>query len=186
MIHINLLPRVPRRRLPGRQFLEVGLPLVVVVLAVVASFVLFSRNDGLERRLADTNKEIADLQPTVARVLELDRQIAVMRDKEKVIASLLNQQLPAASVLNDFRLLIPKEVWTTSLSVPEPSSLNVEGLALNYYAVAKLMDNLAAGQMFRLVDLTLVQLDRIGPREVVKFQITARLQKPQAVGGERP
>ncbi len=110
MIHINLLPRVPRRRLPGRQFLEVGLPLVVVVLAVVASFVLFSRNDGLERRLADTNKEIADLQPTVARVLELDRQIAVMRDKEKVIASLLNQQLPAASVLNDFRLLI-LDLW---------------------------------------------------------------------------
>lgn len=186
MIHINLLPRVPRRRLPGRQFLDVGLPLVVLALAVIASFVLLSQNAGLDQDLAKTKGEIDALKPTVARVLQLDQQIGVMRDKEKVILSLLNQQLPAASILNDFRLLIPKEVWTTSLSVPEPSALNVEGLALNYYAVAQLMDNLASGRLFRLVDLTLVQLDRVGPREVVKFQITARIQKPQAVGGERP
>ncbi len=186
MIHINLLPRIPRRRLPGRRFLEAGLPLVVLAAALLVSIFVLNRNAGLERDLAKTNKEIEDLRPTVARVLQLDQQIAVMRDKEKVIVSLLNQQLPAASILNDFRLLIPKDVWATSLSVPEPSAINVEGLALNYYAVAQLMDNLAAGQFFRVVDLTLVQLDRVGPREVVKFQITARIQKPQATGGERP
>ncbi len=186
MIHINLLPRIPRRRLPGRQFLEVGLPLVVLAAGLLASIFMLNRNAGLEQELARTNKEIEDLRPTVARVLLLDQQIAVMRDKEKVIVSLLNQQLPAASILNDFRLLIPKDVWATALSVPEPSALSVEGLALNYYAVAQLMDNLAAGKLFRVVDLTLVQLDHVGPREVVKFQITARIQKPQAVGGERP
>jgi Tfp pilus assembly protein PilN len=186
LIRINLLPRAPRRGLPGRQFIQIGLPLVVLAAVIVTSIFLLSRNLGLERDLADTNKQIADLQPKVTRVLELERQIAVMRDKEKVIATLLGQQLPAASILNEFRLLIPKEVWATSINVPEPSALSVEGLAMNYHAVAQLMDNLATGQLFRLVDLTLVQLDHVGPKEVVKFQVTAHIQKIQAVGGERP
>jgi Tfp pilus assembly protein PilN len=186
LIRINLLPRVTRRRLPGRQFLEIGFPLVVLAVVVVAAIYLFSRNAGVDRDLADTNKQIAGLQPAVARVLELDKQIAVMRDKEKVIATLLGQQLPASSILNEFRLLIPKDVWVTSLSVPDPASLNVEGLALDYHAVAQFMDNLKTGQLFRLVDLSVVQLDRIGQKEVVKFQITAHIEKPQATGGERP
>lgn len=186
MIRINLLPRVPRRRLPGREFIEYGLPLLTLAVVIVLWVMVGARNRGLEVENAKATKEFNDLQPVVARVLELDRQIAVMRDKEKVIASLLNQQLPAAAILNEFRLLIPKEVWTTSLSLPEPSALSVEGVALNYYAVAQLMDNLATGRLFRLVDLSLVQIDRIGPKDVVKFSVTARIQKPQPVGGERP
>ncbi|MGQ0568522.1 MAG: PilN domain-containing protein [Armatimonadota bacterium] len=185
MIRINLLPRVPRRRLPGRQFIEIGLPLLTLALIIVMGALIYSQNSALERDIAAANKEIADLQPTVARVLELDRQISVLREKEKVILDLIGQQLPAASVLNEIRLLIPKDVWVTSMNVPEPSALTIEGLALNYHAVAQLMDNLAAGQLFRVVDLTLAQVDRVGVREVVRYNVTARILKPQAQGGTR-
>lgn len=185
MIRINLLPRIPRRRLPSRRVFEVGLPLAVALVLVVATVWMNQRNAGVEADVAAANKEIAELQPQVDRVLELDRQIKAMRDKESVIVDLLKQQLPAASILNEFRLLIPRDAWVTSLSVPEPTALNIEGMAMTYYAVAQLMDNLGTGRLFREVDLTVVQLERVGTRDVVRFQVTARIERPQVAGGDR-
>jgi Tfp pilus assembly protein PilN len=103
-----------------------------------------------------------------------------------VILALLKQQLPGSAVLDEIRMLIPTDVWLTAMSVPEPSALALEGLGLSYHAVAQLMDNLSTGRLFRLVDLTVVQLERVGPREVVKFSITARIARPEASGGDRP
>jgi Tfp pilus assembly protein PilN len=186
LIRINLLPRVPRRRLPGRQFIEIGIPAVTLVIVIILGLLMAARNSGLQRQIADVQTAIAEIKPTVDRVLELDRQIAEMRSKETVITELLAQQLPASSVLNEMRLLIPRDVWLTSLSVPEPSALNIEGFGLTYPSVAQLMDNLSTGQLFRTVDLTVAQTERVGGREVVKFSVTARVQKPQAAGGSRP
>ncbi|MGQ0548862.1 MAG: PilN domain-containing protein [Armatimonadota bacterium] len=186
MIRINLLPKVPRKILPGRAVLEIGSPVAVLAIVIIMWAVLAGQNAALQRDIDAANKEINELGPTVARVIELDRQIAAMRERERVVADLLKQQLPAAAILNEIRLLIPKEVWVVTMNVPEPSSLTLEGMALNYYAVARLMDNLASGQMFRDVDLTVVQLEKVGVNEVVRYQITARISKPQAMGGDRP
>lgn len=186
MIRINLLPKVPRKILPGRTIIEIGLPVAVLGVVIVLWAVLAGQNAALQRDVDAANKEINELRPTVERVIELDRQIAAMREREKVVADLLKQQLPAAAILNEIRLLVPKEVWVVSMTVPEPSSINMEGMALNYYAVARLMDNLASGQLFRDVDLMVVQLEKVGLTEVVRYQITARISKPQAMGGDRP
>ncbi len=184
MIRINLLPKAPRKILPGRAFLEIGLPVTVLGVAVLLWAVLAGQNAALQRDVDAANKEINELRPTVERVIELDKQIAAMREREKVVADLLRQQLPAAAILNEIRLLVPKEVWVVTMTVPDPSAINMEGMALNYYAVARLMDNLASGQLFREVDLTVVQLEKIGASEVVRYQITARISKPQAMGGD--
>jgi type IV pilus assembly protein PilN len=185
MIRINLLPRAPRRRLPVPQVTELVIPVVVLVLVVAVSFWINRQTAGLEDQIARANQEIQQLRPVVARVEELDKLIAEMKKKEDVVADLLKQQLPAASVLNEVRLLIPKEVWMVSLSVPDPSSINMEGLARDHYAVARLMDNLASGQIFKRVDLTVMQLEKVGAVEVVRFQVTATIAKPQAAGGGR-
>lgn len=186
MIRINLLPRIPRRRLISRRWVEIGLPVAVVLVAIILSVWIVNQNNGLRHDIAGAQKEIAELQPIVARVLDLDRRIAALREQEKVILDLLKQQLPAASVLNEVRLLIPKDAWLTGLNVPEPSGLSIEGFALSYPVVAQLMDNLRAGQLFRQVDLTVAQVERIGTRDVVKFSVTARIEKPQVAGGDRP
>ncbi len=186
MIRINLLPRVPRRRLPSRRLLEFGLPLLTLAAVIVLGISLGVQNAGLEREIATVDTEISQLRETEQRVIMLDRQIKEMREKESVITDLLKQQLPAASVLNEIRLLIPRQVWITALSVPEPSSLNLEGMATGYNVVAQLMDNLSAGQLFSEVDLSVVQLEKVGPTDVVRFQVTARLARPQAAGGGRP
>jgi Tfp pilus assembly protein PilN len=186
VIRINLLPRVPRRRLPLPHVTELAIPAVVLLLLVGFAIVLGRQTAAMRDQLARTNEEIQRLRPVVARVEELDQLIAGMKRKEEVVAELLKQQLPAASVLNEVRLLIPRDVWMVSMSVPDPASLNVEGLARNHYAVARLMDNLASGQIFKRVDLTVMQLEKIGAVEVVRFQVTATISKPQAQGGDRP
>jgi len=186
LIRINLLPKAPRRRVPGRALLDVGLPVAALVIAVLLWAVLAGQNAALNRDIQAADREIAELRPTVERVIELDRQIASMRERERLVADLLKQQLPAASILNEIRLLVPKEVWVLSMSVPEPTALNMEGLAMNYYAVARLMENLSTGQLFREVDLNVVQTEKVGQSEVVRYQITARINKPQAMGGDRP
>ena len=165
--------------------MEFGLPLAVLVAVVVWSLLLVSQRSGIQADVDAANRKVEELRPTVARVLELDRQIATMRERENIVAALKKQQLPAAAVLNEVRLLIPKEVWVVTLSVPDTASLSLEGLALNYYAVARLMDNLAAGQLLNKVDLSVVQTEKIGPTEVVRFQVTARISRPQASGGGR-
>lgn len=185
MIRINLLPRVPKRRLPGGQYLVVGLPVVALLAAILLSVLILSQNRRLETDIATARKEIADLQPTVARVLELDRQIAVLREKEQVIVDLVRQQLPISTIMAEIRQLIPKDVWVTNVNVPEPSVITIEGHAINYYAVAQFMDNLSAGQMFRNIDLTVTQLERTGTREVAKYTITGRVQRPQTTGEVR-
>ncbi len=183
MIRINLLPKQPRRRLPARGFLEYGIPLLMLVVVAIWSVLLVSQRNTLDADVQKTKKDIEAEKPKVEQVIELDRQIAIMRVREQQVANLMKQQLPAASILNEVRLLIPRDVWTIALNVPEPSSLNLEGMAVNYYAVARLMDNLTAGQLFKSVDLTVAQSEKIGPVDVVRFQITARILKPQAATG---
>jgi Tfp pilus assembly protein PilN len=183
LIRINLLPKQPRRLLQGKPIVEIGLPVAAVVLALLASLFLMNQRNGLEAAIAKAKAEADALRPEVEQVMQLDRQIAVMKTKEQLVSNLLKQQLPAASILNEVRLLIPKDVWTLALNVPEPSSLSMEGMAVNYYAVARLMDNLTSGQLFRSVDLTVAQAEKVGGNDIVRFQITARILKPQAAAG---
>jgi len=183
LIRINLLPKQPRRRFQGKPILEIVLPVAAVVLVLGASLFLTSQRNGLEAQIAKAKAEADALRPQVEEVKRLGQQIAVMKTKERLVSDLLKQQLPAASILNEVRLLIPKDVWTLALNVPEPSSLSMEGMAVNYYAVARLMDNLTGGQLFRSVDLTVAQAEKVGGNDIVRFQITARILKPQAAAG---
>jgi hypothetical protein len=45
------------------------------------------------------------------------------------------------------------------------------------------MDNLTGGQLFRSVDLTVAQAEKVGGTDVVRFQITARISRPQTTAG---
>jgi len=159
------------------------LPIAVVILTLAAWLFLVNQRNGLEAQITQVKQEADALRPDVEQVMQLERQIAVMKTKERLVSDLLKQQLPAASILNEVRLLIPKDVWTLALNVPEPSSLSMEGMAVNYYAVARLMDNLTGGQLFRSVDLTVAQAEKVGGTDVVRFQITARISRPQTTAG---
>lgn len=182
MIRINLLPRAPRRRIPGRPLLEIGVPLVVIGVLVAWYFVLTGQVNQIDRDIAQTNQRIEELKPEIARVEELKRRIDEARQKEEILAQLLATQLPASAILTNVRVLIPRDVWLTTMSVPDVRSFTMEGFALSYVAVARLMDNLESAGIFEGLDLTTAERDRIGATEVVKYGVNGRLVRPGAEG----
>lgn len=185
MIRIDLLPRAPRRRISGRPLLEIGIPLLVFLVLVVWYLNLTGDVNRLKARIAETNDKIEQLRPEVARVDELKRRIEEAKRKEELLDQLLATQLPASAILANIRVLIPRDVWLSTLSVPDTRSFTVEGFALSYVAVARLMDNLESARLFEGLDLTTAERDRIGSIEVVKYQVTGRLLKPATPEGRR-
>ncbi len=182
MIRINLLPRAPRRRIAGRPLLEIGVPLVALVVLVIWYYALNGQVVRVRQDLATTEKEIAQLQPEIERVEQLKKQIEDARKKEELLAQLLATQLPASSILTNVRVLIPKDVWLTSLTVPDTRSFTMEGFALSYVAVARLLDNMETAGLFAEMDLSTAERDRIGTIDVVKYGISGHLVRP----GEGP
>lgn len=180
MIRINLLPRAPRRRIGGLPLLEIGLPLLAFVIVVVWWLTLNNQISGIERQIVATDQRIAELQPQVARVEELKKLIDEAKKKEELLDQLLATQLPASAILANIRVLIPKDVWLSTLGVPDTRTFTLDGFAMSYVAVARLMDNLESARIFEALDLTTAERERIGEREVVKYQVTGRLVKPSA------
>ena len=178
MIRINLLPRAPRRRIPGRPLFEIGLPLVVLV-AVVALYLGLSASVArIQGDIKKADEEIKELTPQVAAVVDLKKRIEEARKKEDLLAQLLATQLPASAILTNIRVLIPKDVWLTTLSVPDTRSFTLEGFGMSYVAVARLMDNLESAGIFEGLDLTTAERDRVGTNEVVKYSVNGRLVRP--------
>ncbi len=180
MIRINLLPRAPRRRISGRPLLEIGVPLLVFLVLVVWYLALNNQVTGIQRQITDTNKKIDELRPVVAQVDELKKRIEEARRKEELLDQLLSLQLPASAILANIRVLVPKDVWLNTLSVPDTRSFTLDGFALSYVAVARLLDNLESARLFEGLDLATAEREKIGEREVVKYQVTGRLVKPSA------
>ena len=182
MIRINLLPRAPRRRIPGRPLFEIGLPLVALVVVVVYYLGLQASVTGIDRKIKATEAEIARLQPEVQAVEDLKKRIDEARQKEDLLAQLLATQLPASAILTNIRVLIPRDVWLITLSVPDARSFTLEGFGMSYVAVARLMDNLEGAGIFEGLDLTTAERDRVGTTDVVKYSVNGRLVRP----GETP
>lgn len=180
MIRINLLPKAPPRRISGRPLFEIGIPLVVLAVLVIWWLGLSARVEGLKREIQATDRAISELQPQVERVEELKRQIEAAKKKEDLLAQLLATQMPASSILTNLRVLIPKDVWITTLSIPDTSSFTLEGFAMSYAAVARLLENLESARLFEGLDLSVAERERIGTTDTVKYTVTGRLLRPRA------
>src|SRR3972149_2207857 len=163
---------------PGRPLFEIGLPLVVLV-AVVAFYLGLSASVArIQGDIKKAEDEIKELTPQVQAVEDLKKRIEEARKKEDLLAQLLATQLPASAILTNIRVLIPKDVWLTTLSVPDTRSFTLEGFGMSYVAVARLMDNLESAGIFEGLDLTSAERDRVGTNEVVKYSVNGRLVRP--------
>jgi Tfp pilus assembly protein PilN len=178
VIRINLLPRAPRRRISGRPLIEIGIPLAALVIVVFLYITLAASVRGRQGQITQTEADIAQLQPEVQAVEDLKRRIEEAKKKEDLLAQLLATQLPASAILTNVRALIPRDVWLTTLSVPDTRSFTMEGFGLSYVAVARLMDNMESANIFAALDLSSAERDRIGATEVVKYSVTGRVVRP--------
>lgn len=176
MIRINLLPR-ERIRAPVPAPFKIGLVVVGVLVVVIAAAWLYleARNARVAADIAEINEQIAELEPTVRRVEELNRLIAAAERKEQLLRQLEASRVPWAQVLLELRTIIPRDVWLTQISAASDGALVFNGMGLAYVSVARFMVNLESSPMFEGTDLTVSQKQQIGAREVVNFSVTSRL-----------
>lgn len=177
MITINLLApgkRRPAGPTPGMILGIAGAAILVVVLVAI-TLVLNSRAASLHRQLQETKQKIEVLRPLALKVEELDATLKRLQDRQAVLQALLATQLPATASLEAIRAVIPRDVWLVNLTTSGSKGVLFDGFTFSYKAVARFMVALKDSDRFRNIDLTSTQKDKVGDRDVVKFQVTGEL-----------
>ena len=184
MITINLLAPGRRRPIgpaPGVMLAFLATAAVVGLLIVVTIF-LGTRAGALHRQLNDVNKKMEALRPIAQEVERLEQTLRRLQDRQTVLRTLLSRQLPATDSLRALRTVIPQDVWLIDLATSGACGVTFDGYTFTYRSVARFMVALKDSDRFRNIDLTSTQKEKIGERDVVKFQVTGELV-PMSAGG---
>jgi len=188
MITINLLAPGKRRPVgltPGT-IAVIGAVAAVILVFVVASVYLSSRAASLRRQTNDVSREIERLRPIAQEVNRLEQLLKNLEVRQAALKDLLGKQLPAAESLEAIKTVIPSDVWLINVSTQAGHNVLFDGYTFTYKSVARFMIALRDSDRFRNIDLTSTQKDKVGEREVVKFQVTGELTGGPAKTGEVP
>jgi len=202
---VNLLPREEPRRKDATSGKTVGMIAAVgggiVVLALAAGFIVTGREVNTQRaNLASASAELAATPRKPSAVSNRRAAIANERNRRAVaLASALSQRVSWDRVLRRLALVLPDDIWLTSLAgttpmtttdptqpttsaMPatessEPDGLKLDGYAYSQPAVARLLSRLQA-----VPDLTNVQLQtsvaqKLSGHDVVQFTIMSDIRQ---------
>src|SRR3954469_1318534 len=114
MIKINLLPvRAAKKREFGRQ--QLVLFVLLLVLAGIGNYFVYNRFDsqlkGLDKQIAATRAEIAQLEKTIGEVKSIKDDKKALEDKLKVLDTLKKGRTGPVKVMDELANLIPQKVW---------------------------------------------------------------------------
>ncbi len=193
-IRINLLAPERRRvrRPPG--VLVVGLVLVAALVVVLAVWTasLQNRIAALRNEVATVQADVDRLRPQAAEVERMRAQLAAVERREKLLQELFAGQVPAAEAIGELAAAIPQDSWITEFAVQGGRTVQLAGVTTaSNLSLAAFMVNLERSEFFRNVDLSVSERQRIGEREVVRFNLTAELEgkapaaQPTPPGGTR-
>jgi Tfp pilus assembly protein PilN len=200
---INLLPRDDARRGGQKTQWIVIVPVVLAVVMTGAFSVMFLSASG---KVKDRQAELASLQLQLGAIPTPDAskvrtQNALAADKQARVTALntaLSRRVAWDRVFRELSLVLPDDVWLSTVSAKAPVSSSVAtpaaapatgaavaatGLTLDGYtysqpAVARLLTRLAVIPDLVNVQLQQSTLTKIGNTPVVHFTIAADVRKP--------
>jgi Tfp pilus assembly protein PilN len=201
---INLLPRDDAKR-TGKQKKQwiVLVPVIAALLLTVALAALFLNASGkVKSRQADLNGLKAELAaiptPDVSKVQTATALAAERNTRVTALNTALSHRVAWDRVFRELSLVLPDDVWLTTVSAKAPVSSSVAataaaptgavaatGLTLDGYtysqaAVARLLSRLAVIPDLTNVQLQQSQLSKVGGAQVVHFTIAADVRSPGA------
>lgn len=195
---VNLLPRDDGRRRTRRNDVPIavaggGFLLVLTMLAVLAMSA--GSTVAAKQKLLDEKKSELSLVPPPPPSQSPQEQALAGQRQGRVVAlsSALSRRVMFDRVLRQLSLVLPSDVWLTSLSAKAPTSpssavatapaanapptgLTLHGSTYSHASVARLLARLQV-----IPDLTNVQLQQsallqVGTQEIVQFTINADLR----------
>jgi Tfp pilus assembly protein PilN len=198
---VNLLPRDQGQRTITKE----SLPVVVggctglLVLAVLGAMFMMGSGKiaSQQRKLDDLNRQFQALPPPPPGPTTAQQQLAGEQSaRVSALTTALSSRVSWDRVFREFSLILPEDVWLTSLSAKSPispatnasstggstvpSMFTIQGRTYSHDGVARLLSRLQV-----VPDLTNVQLisstrSKVGNQPVVEFTIAADIA---AAGG---
>jgi Tfp pilus assembly protein PilN len=201
---VNLLPRDDGRRRRTRTEqapVVVGLGLLVLVtLALSAAFLMASSKAGdKQAELEGLQRQLELLPPVPAGPTPVEEGLAGERTaRVAAVTNALTRRVSWDRVLRELSLVLPDDIWLTSLSARSPASpasaapapakapgaaptgLTVNGYTYSHESVARLLSRLQVLPDLANVQLQSSTLTRAGTQTVVQFTILADVRPPGA------
>ena len=204
---VNLLPRDHARRAKKTRAeqapLVVGLGLLVLVtFALSAAFLMASsKASGKAQELQNLETQLDILPPKPKQPTAVEAGLAGQKQSRvAALTSALSRRVLWDRVLRELSLVLPDDIWLTSLSARSPSSpasaaaapakppgaaptgLTVNGYTYSQESVARLLARLSVLGDLENVQLQSSTLARVGTQTVVQFTVLADVRAP--VGAE--
>ena len=199
---VNLLPRDDgrRRRTRAEQLpMIVGLGLLVVVtLALSAAFLMASSKASDKQAELDSLQGQIDILPPVPEG-PTPIEVGLAGERTARVTALdtaLGRRVSWDRVLRELSLVLPDDIWLTSLSARSPASpasaapapakapgaaptgLTVNGYTYSHESVARLLSRLNVLPNLANVQLQSSTLAKVGTQSIVQFTILADVRPP--------
>jgi Tfp pilus assembly protein PilN len=190
---VNLLPRDHGHRTVKKESLPVLVGACAGVLVAAALGAMFMMGSGKiaaqQRKLDDLNRTYQALPPPPPGPSAVQQQLAGEQSaRVSALSTALGSRVAWDRVFREFSLVLPDDVWLTTLSAKSPispatnaatsaggapSQFNVQGRTYSHDGVARLLSRLQLVPDLSNVQLVSSTLSKVGGQDVVEFTIAA-------------
>ncbi len=173
MIRINLLPSGKKKAViipPSIIYGAISTVLLIIIFIVVLIF-LNKEISSLQAAVIVKENRLQQLQVTLQKVKNYERDNAEFREKSRIIEQLKKNQIIPLRLLDEISEMLPKGVWLTKLS-DAGGSINIEGYAFSNTDLVSYVQNLKNSQYLNNVALVESRQMSLEKTAVYKFHLT--------------
>jgi Tfp pilus assembly protein PilN len=190
---VNLLPRDHGHRTVKKESLPVLIGACAGVLVAAALGAMFMMGSGKiaaqQRKLDDLNRTFQALPPPPPGPTAVQQQLAGEESaRVSALSTALGSRVAWDRVFREFSLVLPDDVWLTTLTAKSPispstnaatsaggapSQFTVQGRTYSHDGVARLLSRLQLVPDLSNVQLVSSTLSKVGEQDVVEFNIAA-------------
>jgi Tfp pilus assembly protein PilN len=200
---VNLLPQERSQRTIKKESLPVLIGACSGVLVAAALGAMFMMGSGKvaaqQRKLDDLNRIYHALPPPPAGPSAAQQQLAGEQSaRVTALSTALTSRVAWDRVFREFSLVLPEDVWLTTLTakspispltnvasssgVGAPSQFTIQGRTYSHDGVARLLSRLQVVPDLTNVQLLSSSLSKVGGQNVVEFSIAADIKVAGAPG----
>jgi Tfp pilus assembly protein PilN len=200
---VNLLPRDTGQRTIKKESLPVLIGACSGVLVAAVLGAMFMMGSGKiaaqQRKLDDLNRIYQALPPPPAGPSAAQQQLAGEQSaRVTALSTALTSRVAWDRVFREFSLVLPEDVWLTSLTAKSPispvtnvststaggapSQFTIQGRTYSHDGVARLLSRLQVVPDLTNVQLLSSSLSKVGGQDVVDFSIAADIKVSGAPG----
>ncbi len=200
---VNLLPRQSaekRREAPNAVVLVAAIGAAAVVLALAAGVLLANRSVDRQRQSLSTARAVLAVTPAhhvSAKTNAFRTAVLTQREQRSLaLASAIGKRVAWDRILRRFALVLPNDVWLTSLTgtvpldasvaavtattpsalPPQATALTIQGYTYSQAGVARLLERLSVLPDLKNVQLQNSQTTNVNGQNVINFTIVSDIR----------